>query len=410
MAKLRPFRAIRPTRDKAYLVATRPYYMYKKNILEARLEENPYSFLHVINPEFHSGHQSAPNSEERFVAVKNKFQEFFDDGIFKQDRKEGIYVYRQTKGENQYLGIIAGASVEEYLNGSIKKHEETISPREETFTNYLNITGFNAEPVLLFHRQHEQLDLILQILIADRPEYEFTTTEKITHELWVITKKEKIDLIQKCYDQIHEVYIADGHHRSASSARFAQISGAHQDDIGNYFLAFFISEVRLNIIEYNRAVTDLNGMTETEFLDCIRERFEVSGPQSEPDEPRHHSMNMFLGTNWYSIQPKVGSFDQNHPVQRLDTDILSTHLLSPVLGIKDLKTDERVIFIHGRNKLESVESLVRQGKAKVGFELFPVSPAELKAVADAGKIMPPKSTWIEPKLRSGLTIYPLRDD
>jgi len=408
LTQIKPFKAIRPTRDKVHLVATLPYYEYKKNVLQAKMEHNPFTFLHVINPEFHDTEKSAPNSDERFLKIKKKFHDFIEAGVFIQDKTDCLYLYRQTKDGHEYLGLIGGAAVDQYNSGHIKKHEETITAREEVFTRYLKITEFNAEPILLFHETHQGLKTLLEEITTDRPEYEFSSTEYIKHEVWVVRNIFVIEKIQECYKEISDVYIADGHHRCASSARFSNELGKNKTEIQNYFLAYFISDDGLNILNYNRVVKDLNGLSEVDFLTQIEDRFSISKLETSDIQPKKlHDISMYLNRTWYKLIPKSNSFDANHPVNSLDTAILSDNLLTPILNIVDLKTNQRIEFISGNKGVEAIQNSVDADVLKVGFVLFPVSVQQLKKVADENMIMPPKSTWIEPKLRSGLTIYPL---
>lgn len=408
MTVIRPFRAIRPTRDKAHLVATRPFYDYKKNVLKAKLEHNPYTFLHVINPEFHTEDKTMPNSPERFQKIRNKFDEFIREGIFIQEEKECLYLYRQTKEGHEFTGIIGGASVDQYHCGQIKKHEDTLTSREEIFSEYLKIVEFHVEPVLLFHRKHEKLNQLLALIAMERPEYEFSSNNRVKHEVWVIKQKEHIDLIQNYYTEIKDVYIADGHHRCASSARYRESLGDTHTAIQNHFLAYFISEEKLKILDYNRLVKNLNNLSSEAFLEKVGESFIVTEIHKEDAAPSGlHEISMYLNEQWYKLTAKEGTFDRTHPVYRLDTDILTKNILSPILGIDDLKTDQNISFINGEKGMEGIENAVKLGDAKVGFGLFPVSVEHLKRVSQEDLIMPPKSTWIEPKLRSGLTIFPL---
>lgn len=408
MTVIKPFRAIRPTRDKAYLVATRPFYAYNKTVLKAKLEHNPYTFLHVINPEFHTDDKTQPNTPERFQKIRNKFDEFFREEIFIQEDLESFYLYRQTVDGHEYIGIIGGASVEQYNSGHIKKHEETITEREEVFSNYLNIVEFNAEPVLLFHRKHNKLNQLLAPLMLARPEYEFTSWDRGKHEIWIIDSKETIQQIQDIYKDIEDVYIADGHHRCASSARYSNALQNKKSPNQELFLACFISEEKLKIFDYNRLVKDLNGLSKTAFLSQLSESFIVTEVLHEDAAPTGlHEISMYLEDQWYKLTAIEGSFDREHPVYRLDTDILTKNVLEPVLDLHDLKTNDRISFINGRKGMEGIKEAVDDGRATVGFGLFPVAVEHLKKVADAELIMPPKSTWIEPKLRSGLTIFPL---
>ncbi len=409
MTKIIPFRAIRPTRDKAQLVTSRPYYAYTDLMLQAKLKGNPYSFIHIINPEFHEEDKTKPNTPERFQKVRNRFDDFFNEGIFIQEEKPALYIYKKTTQHHVYIGVIGGASIKEYKQGHIKKHEQTLTERETVFSNYLKVVEFNAEPVLLFHDNREKLNQLLTKLTFDRPEYEFTTTDKAKHELWVITNKDDIKTIQTIYQDIDDVYIADGHHRSASSARFYDES-EHKTELKAHFLAYFIASERLNILDYNRLVKGLNGLSPKELINKIENNFIITKINDEHPKSRGlHNILMFLDNQWYNLQAKEQIINRNSPVESLDTYILSHYLLKPILGIKSLQTDERMGFINGRKGMDGIKNLVKTNKFDVGFGLAPVTPKQLKDVADANMIMPPKSTWIEPKLRSAMVIYPLND-
>ena len=410
MAKIKPFRAIRPTRDKAHLVATRPVYTYKKTILKAKLEENPYTFIRIINPEYNEIVKTKPNSKERFLNVKSKFEEFKKAGILIQDKEESIYLYQQTKGEHVFTGIIAGASVEEYNNDSIKKHEATITSREEMFTNYLDLVGFNAEPVLLSYPHNSDLEKIYAEIKQDRPEYEFSTTDYIKHELWILTQKDEARIL-KAFSKIETTYIADGHHRSASSAKLADlyknknIKSNYQD----YFLAFFMDENNLNILEFNRLVKSIKNIDSTKFLSDLEKWFSIEKLASAEKPKKEHEICMNLKNQWYLLTCKKEIINENHPVACLDPEILTQYILAPLLGIIDLKTDTNIEFISGNLGLSAISEPIANGKAELGFVLFPLNMKQVVRVADNQLIMPPKSTWVEPKLRSGLTIYPIHE-
>ncbi|HAA01300.1 MAG TPA: DUF1015 domain-containing protein [Flavobacteriales bacterium] len=413
MAVIRPFKAIRPTRDKAHLVASRSVNLYKQRILNAKLEENPYTFMHVILPEFGSKITTKPNTTERFKLVKKNFEAFRKKGIFIQDKNDCLYIYRQLKDGYSYTGIIAGAAVDDYLNGVIKIHEQTLTKREEIFKNYLDVCGFNAEPVLLSYSDNNTVDKVLKRYTAERSEYEFTTADGVTHFLWIVAEKKDIAIICKAFEKIPAVYIADGHHRSASSAllakdRRSKLKKYSGKEMFNYCMAFFISESQLNIYDFNRVVKDLNGLSAKEFLDQLREKFDVESKGKKCYRPKKlHNFSMYLEGEWYSLTAKKGSFNSKHPVGNLDAQILTDNILSPVLGIHDLKTDSRIEFVGGLQGMEGLQRKVDEGKMKVAFGLFPVKVDQLKQIADTNNIMPPKTTWIEPKLRSGLVIQSL---
>jgi len=410
MTKIAPFKALRPVRDKVHLVATRPYYSYKKNVLKAKLEDNPYTFLRIINPEFDKTVRTKANSRERFELVQKKYAAFIQEGILIQDKEPHLYVYRQTKDGHAFTGIIAGASVDEYNNDLIKKHEATLTSREQMFTNYLDIVGYNAEPVLLAHPSSVKINAITERIIQNRPEYEFTTTDRIKHELWIVESTSNVDLIQ-AFDEMNAVYIADGHHRSASSAGLKNNRKANPITYLNedFFLAFFIDEDRLKILEFNRIVHSLNNLSTADFINQLKQSFEVEKLEKSRKPMHEHEFTMCLDQHWYSLVCKSTLVESDHPVRSLDAEILTLFVLEPILGITDLKTDERIEFISGAESIESIEEKVFKGKAAVAFILYPATMEQVKRVADNQLIMPPKSTWVEPKLRSGLTIYPINE-
>lgn len=411
MTKIAPFKALRPVRDKVHLVATRPYYSYKKNVLKAKLEDNPYTFLRIINPEFGTRVKTEPNSKERFDLVSEKYQEFIDEGILIKDREQHIYIYRQTKDGHEFTGIVAGASIEEYEEDLIKKHEATLTSREAMFTNYLDIVGYNAEPVLLSYPHDASIDELLVNFTKARPEYEFTTTDRIKHELWVLDHHQS-DSIIDAFEKLPAVYIADGHHRSASSVglkkqRMEKGTSMYLNE--DYFLAFFIDENRLKILEFNRLVKTLNDLTPKKFLEKLSASFEIKELEKASKPSHEHQLTMCLEGKWYELECKSTIIAKNHPVASLDAEILTQSVLTPILGIHDLKTDENIEFISGAESIDSFEDKIVKGKFKVGFILFPVTMEQVKRVADHQLIMPPKSTWVEPKLRSGLTIYNINE-
>ncbi len=403
MAIIKPFKATRPTRDKVNLVASRPFYTYKKNVLGTKLESNKYSFLHVINPEFNKKDRTQPNSIERFQKVREKYEEFCKLGYFIKDTIDSFYLYRQQTEEFDFLGIICGVSVEEYLQGKIKIHEHTLTQREETFKTYLDVCKFNAEPVLLTYKESNEINTFLSSKINERSEYEFTTTDGIKHDLWLVNDSYEISLLQEYFSKIDGLYIADGHHRSASSVRYAQSQSANPK--AQFFLAFLIGESRMKIFEYNRIISSLNGLTNEEFLNKLKENFtlELLKNHQKPSAP--HQLVMVFQNQYFSVVPKNAIIDDDHPIKSLDTQILADYILQPILGINDPKSDPRLHFIEGTKSIKEIVKSMQKNNAPVAFQLFPVTVSQLKKVADTNTIMPPKSTWIEPKMRSGLTIY-----
>ncbi len=406
MSEIKPFKAIRPARDKAHLVATRPLASYKPNVLKAKMESNPYTFIHIIHPDYSEGVKTKPNSQQRFKLVRKKFDEFKKDQILIKDEEESLYLYKQSHDGYEFLGIIGGASIEEYNQGKIKKHEATLTSREEMFTNYLNVVGFNAEPVLLFHPKNVQLENLYLEIVERRSEYEFSTTDKVKHELWILGK-EDILKVQSYFSTFKATYIADGHHRSASSERLSHLV---EDQYKNkdYFLAFFIDESNMRILEFNRLVKKVK-MTSEDFLHEISAFFDVKKLDHAIAPATQHEMAMNLRGDWYLIQCKAHIIDESSPVASLDTEILTRYVLDPILGIKDLKTDTNIKFVSGNLGIESVERSILKKEAELGFILHSLTVEQIRRVADNEMIMPPKSTWVEPKLRSGLTIYCIRE-
>ena len=411
MSVIKPFKAIRPVRDKVHLVATRPYYSYKKNILKAKLEDNPFSFLHIINPEFKSSIKTKPNSIERFKLVSDSYQRFIEEGVLFQDEKESLYIYRQTKGGYSYTGVIAGASVAEYDEDLIKKHEATLTSREAMFTDYLDVVGYNAEPVLLSYPHNIELQQLINQIVIERPEYEFSTTDRIKHELWVLSESQSLQVIDE-FSKVECLYIADGHHRSASSALLSRKrSNGKSLNKGNqdFFLAYFIDERDLNILEFNRLVKGLNGLTKNDFLDKVSEFCSIQKLKKASKPAKTHEMTVCIDGDWYLFEFNREIIDENHPVNSLDPEILTQFILDPILGIKDLKTDNRIEFISGAEAIDKIDDQIKKKKFDIGFVLYPVSMKQVKDVADNNMIMPPKSTWVEPKMRSGLTIYNINE-
>lgn len=415
LAKVIPFKAYRASRDKVHLVASRSYISYSKKDLTSKLDENPYTFLHILNPEYKTKKSTKANTVERFEKVKAKFQDFVTDQVLIQDNEPSYYVYRQLKEGHAYLGLIACASVEDYFNRVIKKHEATIAHREEIFKNYLRTVEINAEPVCFTYPNHAVIDQLTQAAIKERPEYDFTTTNKDRHTFWVINAAEKVNLLEKAFSEVNSIYIADGHHRSASSAllgkELKENNPKHNgNEDYNFFMGYFVPENELKIYEFNRLVKDIGQMSTATFLSAIRKNYDLTEINESAFVPRkNHEIGMYIEGKWYCLIPKQVLYDENNVVDCLDVSILTNHLLAPILGIKDLRTDDRIYFKGGLEGVSGLMEAVDKGKAKVAFSHFPVSMQQLKAIADADQIMPPKSTWIEPKLRSGLTVYKIND-
>ncbi len=416
MAKVIPFRAIRPESDKVHLVASRSVDGYNAYELKDKLAGNPFTFLHVINPDFSDGIKTKAGSRERLRKIKAKFKNFVEERIFHRDANPCYYIYRQIKDKNVYTGIIACTSIDDYMSGVIKVHEQTLTVREEKLKDYLDVCEFNAEPVLFCYPNDEQIDRITHQVVLNRPDYDFTTTDKVRHTLWVVSDKKTVQHIAERFSAIPSIYIADGHHRSASSALLGKIRRSNDknftgEEAYNYYLGVFLPESELKIFDYNRVVKDLNKLKTEQFLQKIAEKFEVKQVEETTYKPdRKHIISMYLEGKWYALQAKSGTYKKDDPIGSLDASILTEHILSPVLNIHDLKTDKRINFIPGVKGAEELKKQVDEGKMKVAFGLFPVTMEQLKWIADTNNVMPPKSTWVEPKMRSGLVIYSLEKE
>ena len=400
MTSIKPFKAIRPTRDKASLVASRSYLSYSEETLREKLEHNPFTFLHIINPDYK--HKIKINGIKKFQLVKKKFTEFIDKKYLKKDKKDAFYIYHQKNKKHTFKGIIAATKVTDYLNGNIKKHEHTITPREKMFKDYLNITGFNADPVLLAYQKQDSINKILSKYQETRAEYEFTTTNESLHKLWVINDANDIEIITSAFKNINSVYIADGHHRCASSALLTKSNNTKNS---KYFMSFLITEDQLNIINFNRLVKGLNNLTTDEFIQKLNSNFKVN-EANKCNPINKDEIGMYLDGKCFLLTAKKGSYS-NDCVNRLDPAILSNNILSPILNITDEKTNKNIIFESGKTPLSEIKEKVDSGEFTVAFILKSIPFNAIKEVADKNKFMPPKSTYIEPKLRSGLTIYSL---
>jgi len=411
MATVLPFKALRPTNDKVHLVASRSMDGYTTTELKEKLLGNPYSFLHVINPDYDDGKKTKPGSKERLQKVRKRFTNFVNEHIFLRDSTASYYLYRQIKNNITYVGIIGCTSIDDYINGVIKIHEQTLTQREEKLKEYLEVCEFNAEPVLFCYPNDKQIDELSEDVMTYRADYDFTTTDKVRHTLWVINKSKSVKLLTEQFSKIPAIYIADGHHRSASSA----LLGKHRrekdknftgKEAYNFYLGVFFPENQLKIYEYNRVVKDLNGLTTKSLLQKLSKSFEVTEIKEEIFKPRkQHEISMYLENKWYSLVAKDGVYKSDNPVGSLDASILTEHVLYPIFNIHDLKTDKRIGFVPGIKGAEALKQSVDEGKAAVAFGLYPVTMNHLKWIADTNNIMPPKSTWVEPKMRSGLVVY-----
>lgn len=407
MAIVKPFKGVRPPADKAHLVASRSYVSYTKSQLRSKLHENPFSFLHIIHPDMGSVKLHKINStEERFQQVRKKYGEFLHEEILVRENTDSFYIYRQIKNGHPFTGIIAAVAVQDYLDGKIKIHEQTLSKRQDTFTQYLDITGINAEPVLLMASRSADLERIYAKYLDTKPEYDFTTTNRDRHQLWIVSDQKDVTAITKIYSEIEALYIADGHHRSASSALLCQKRNQENNGKGNepwnYFLAYILDENTVRIFEFNRLVKDLNGLDASVFLHQLEQHFYINEAPPLYKPVQKGEFSLYLDKQWYTLTVKVHTND-------LDAQVLSDLVLGPILNIKDLRKDKRIAFLEGPKGMEGIKHAVDKNQFRAGFGLYAVAIDELKNIADINGTMPPKSTWVEPKLRSGLVVYELED-
>ena len=404
MIKIKPFRAFRPKRNLVHLVVSRDLKSYKKNTLKVKLKTNPYSFLHIINQ--NTPLKNSNSSKERFQLVRKHFLQFFKKGIFIQDKEKHLYLYKQTTKNKSFTGIIAAASLKQYEQGIIKKHEETLLKRENLFKKYLNIVNINAEPILLIHPSLNSIKQIYQRYLTSRAEYEFTTTDKITHKFWVINSKDT-DLLTKEFKKIDSCYIADGHHRIASS--YALYKENQQTENKKHVLSYFLDEEQVEILEYNRAIKSLNNLSETSFINQLNQWFKVKPLKKRSKPKKKGEFTLCLKGKWFYLKFKKEKNKQTDIISQLDTHILSNYLLKPILKIKNIKSDQNLRFVNGKTPLSKIEKNCLKGSYELIIINYPLSLQQLKQIADNKLIMPPKSTWIEPKLRSGLTLYNLNE-
>jgi len=413
MATIKPFKATRPTRDKAALATARSYDQYSKKELKAQLNYNPYSFLHIIRPGYIEDLELT--GDEKFKMIHTKYEDFKTEGIYIKDEKPQYYLHQKSYENDIFWGIIAIVHVEDYQNNIIKKHEDTLKEREELFGNYLDITGFNAEPVLLTYPDNNFLNSIYEKYSPIRSEYEFTTHTKRLHKLWVIDNPLDITLIENEFKKMDAIYIADGHHRTASSNYLAEklkLENKHHtgNEGYNFFMGYLISDSNLKISEFNRFIKDLNGLNKTQFIEKLSEHYTIENRGQKLYKPtKKHHFSMYLDGDYYSLYLKNTNYKINNALSDLDTHIIYKTILKPILGIQDLKTDSRIKCLPAIYAKKQLKKEVDSGFYKVGFGTFPISVKQLKAIVTENLKMPPKSTYIDPKLRSGLTIFEIKD-
>ncbi|PID92190.1 MAG: hypothetical protein CSA96_04430 [Bacteroidetes bacterium] len=414
MAKLHPFKGYRPLKENVKDVASRPYDVLNSAEAREEVKGNPRSFLHVVKPEVDLPEGVSLYDESVYLKGKANLQKLIDDGYFVQDGKDMLYIYGQTMfGRTQY-GIVGCAGVDDYLQGIIKKHELTRPDKEEDRMKHIRVTGFNAEPVFFAYPDHPGLDEIVEGIVAGEAEYDFVTEDGVGHHFWLVDDDATIAKMVGYFEKdVKYTYVADGHHRTAAAAlvgaeRREQNPNPKGNEEYNFFLAVHFPASQLNIIDYNRVVKDLNGLSPDDFRKKLEGAFELIDRGAEPYKPAAlHEFSMYLEGRWYSLVAKEGTFDDDDPIAGLDVTILSQQVLGPLLGITDLRKSKSIDFVGGIRGLEELSRRVDSGEMAVAFALYPVSMEQLMAIADNDMIMPPKTTWFEPKLRSGLVIHAL---
>ncbi len=413
MAKVKPFKGVRPPKALVEEVVSRPYDVLNSH--EARIEaaDNEKSLYHIIKPEIDFDPDTDEHDPKVYDKAVENFKKFQEKGWLVQDDEEKYYIYAQTMDGRTQYGFVIGAWVNDYTEGRIKKHELTRRDKEEDRMKHVRVNNANIEPVFFAFPDNEALESIIRDVTKNEPEYDFVAPDGFGHTLWTIDDENTINKITEEFEKIPNLYIADGHHRSAAAAlvgaeKAAQNKDHKGDEEYNYFMAVAFPASHLRIIDYNRVVKDLNGLTPEEFLDKIKENFVVEEKGTEIYTPNAlHNFALYLDGKWYSLTAKEGTYDDSDPIGVLDVTVSSNLILRDILGITDLRSDKRIDFVGGIRGLGELQKRVDSGEMKMALALYPVTMGQLIDIADSGNIMPPKTTWFEPKLRSGLVIHKL---
>ena len=415
MAKIKPFKGLRPPNDLVTEVASRPYDVLDSEEARAEAGDNLKSLYHIIKPEIDFEPGKDEHAPEVYDKAVENFKAFQENGWLVQDDKERYYIYAQTMDGRTQYGFVIAANVADYMEGRIKKHELTRRDKEEDRMKHVRINNANIEPVFFAFPDNDELEKIIKDVTSGTPEYDFVSADGFGHHFWVIDDNATIARITELFDAIPSLYIADGHHRTAAAALVgnekAQNNPNHAgDEEYNYFLAVAFPASHLKIIDYNRVVKDLNGLSSEEFLAALEKDFIVELKGEEEYRPAGlHNFSLYLDGKWYSLTAREGRYDDNDPIGKLDVTVSSDLILRDILGIHDLRSDKRIDFVGGIRGLGELKRRVDSGEMKVALALYPVTMDQLMDIADTGNIMPPKTTWFEPKLRSGLIIHKLED-
>lgn len=407
---VRPFRALRPTREMVSKIAAKPYDVVTEEQAREVAKSNPYTWYKVTRPEINFDHPVDTLDPKVHEAGKAHLRWLLDNGFMFVEDRPALYVYRQVWRDHTQTGLFATFSVDEYLSGAIKKHEHTRRDKEDERTVHFKVVGAQTGPVFLMYKSRPDLDELILSNARGEPEYDFTDESGVRHVLWVVKDEDRVSKICDAFRDVDAFYIADGHHRAAAGARAAvelrrELGGYTGEEEFNYFLAALFPHNQLKILDYNRVVRDLNGLTSDEFLSRMRTKFDVEPCDRVCKPERKHEFSVFLDGRWYKAVALPGTFDHEDAIESLDVSILQNNVLAPILGIENPRTDKRIDFVGGVHGLEELERLVTSGQFAIAFALYPTSIEDLLRVADEGKIMPPKSTWFEPKLKSGVVVH-----
>lgn len=413
MVKVKPFRGLRPPKAIVAKVAARPYDVLSSDEARDEASGNEMSLYHITRPEIEFPKGTDEHCSEVYRRAVDNFHAFQAKGWLVEDGKECYYIYAQTMGNHKQYGFVVATGVRDYIEGRIKKHELTRHDKEEDRMKHIRNTKANIEPVFLAFHDNQELEEIIKRISEKEAEYDFVSADGIRHELWVISDSETVKEVTDAFASMQALYIADGHHRTAAAAlvgdEMARNNPNHKgDEEYNYFLAVCFPESHLKIIDYNRLVKDLNGLTVEQFIEAIGKNFDVTPMGKEIYRPSGlHDFALYVGGNWYSLVAHADTYDDSDPIRCLDVTISSKYILDEILGITDLRRDKRIDFVGGIRGLGELKARVDSGEMAIALALYPVSMHQLLAIADSGNIMPPKTTWFEPKLRSGLVIHKL---
>ena len=414
MATIKPFKGIRPPKELIEQIESRPYDVLNSEEAREEAKGNEKSLYHIIKPEIDFEVGTSEYDPRVYEQAAKNFKKFQEKGWLVQDEKDHYYIYAQTMNNKTQYGLVVGAYVNDYLDGTIKKHELTRKDKEEDRMKHVRVCDANIEPVFFAYPDNAALDQLIMRYAATAPEYDFIAPiDGFRHQFWIIENAEDINLITAEFEKMPALYIADGHHRSAAAAlvgaeKAKQNPNHKGDEEYNYFMAVCFQASQLTILDYNRVVTDLNGLTEQEFLTRLEKDFVVEDKGTDIYRPNAlHNFSLYLNQHWYSLTAKDGTFDNSDPIGVLDVDISSRLIFHSILGIKDFRTDKRIDFVGGLRGLEELKRRVDSGEMQMALALYPVSMQQIMDIANTGNIMPPKATWFEPKLRSGLVIHKL---